>query len=184
MRAYLATGKKGKALSLLQRLTLYAQKRERIYLEIESAILTAIAQFRTGNSQWEQTLQKAISQAEDYHFVRILSREGAALWELLRSETFVWKDKAFQKEVLAECSHIAELYPAYLSERESGHIALSEKAMKVLRLQAQGRSVAEIADILGLSPAGVKYYNQETYRKLGVRSKAAAIIEARNRRIL
>lgn len=184
VRAYLATGKKGKALSLLQRLTLYAQKRERIYLEIESAILTAIAQFRTGNSQWEQTLQRAISQAESYHFVRILSREGAALWELLRNEKFVWNDKSFQKKVLTECAHIAELYPAYLSERESGHVTLSDKALKILRLQAQGLSVAEIADVLSLSPAGVKYYNQETYRKLGVRSKAAAITEARNRRIL
>ena len=63
-------------------------------------------------------------------------------------------------------------------------MSLSDKALKILRLQAQGMSVAEIADILGLSQAGVKYYNQETYKKLGVNSKAAAITEARNRRVL
>ena len=85
---------------------------------------------------------------------------------------------------MSECAHIAELYPAYLSEREGGHVSLSDKALKILRLQAQGMSVAEIADILGLSQAGVKYYNQETYKKLGVNSKAAAITEARNRRVL
>ena len=63
-------------------------------------------------------------------------------------------------------------------------MSLSDKALKILRLQAQGMSVAEIADILGLSQAGVKYYNQETYKKLGVNCKAAAIAEARNRRVL
>lgn len=39
----------------------------------------------------------------------------------------------------------------------------------------------QIANQPGLSKAGVKYYNQETYRKLGVSGKAAAVSEARNR---
>ena len=184
VRVYLAMGRKEKALRLLQRLVLYAQKRERIYLQMEAQILLAITQFRLGIDGWKETLQAGITKAESYFFVRILAREGAALWELLKGNTFVWKDKAFQKKVLSECAHLAELYPAYLNERESGHIELSDKALKVLRLQAQGLSVGEIADILGLSKAGVKYYNQETYRKLGVSNKAAAITEARSRRIL
>lgn len=183
-RAYLATGKKERALRLLQRMIVYARQRDRIYILMEAQILLAITQYRLGSDVWKETLQQAVSQAESYRFVRLLTREGTALWELLKNCPLDWKDKAFQKKVMSECAHIAELYPAYLSEREGGHVSLSDKALKILRLQAQGMSVAEIADILGLSQAGVKYYNQETYKKLGVNSKAAAITEARNRRVL
>ncbi|MGN0341747.1 MAG: response regulator transcription factor [Roseburia sp.] len=58
------------------------------------------------------------------------------------------------------------------------------KALKILRLQAEGMSVERIAEQMGLSKAGVKYYNQKTYKKLGVNNKAAAVAEARNRRLI
>lgn len=52
---------------------------------------------------------------------------------------------------------------------------------EVSALAGRGRMQAEQ---LCLSKAGVKYYNQETYKKLGVNNKAAAVTEARNRRML
>ena len=79
---------------------------------------------------------------------------------------------------------MAQLYPGYLSEKREDHVQLSDKALMVLRLQAEGLNVEQIARQLNLSKAGVKYYNQETYRKLGVSNKAAAINEAKNRRFL
>ena len=63
-------------------------------------------------------------------------------------------------------------------------MTLTDKALKILRMQAEGMSVEEIARQLDLSKAGVKYYNQETYKKLGVNNKAAAVAEARNRRLI
>ena len=85
---------------------------------------------------------------------------------------------------MKECEHMAGFYPAYLKEKQEGNVVLSDKALKVLRLQAEGMSVEKIARQLGLSKAGVKYYNQETYKKLGVKNKTAAVTEARNRRLL
>ncbi len=61
---------------------------------------------------------------------------------------------------------------------------LPDKAIKILRLQAEGMSMEKIAGRLNLSKAGVKYYNQETYKKLGVNNKAAAVVEARSRRLI
>ena len=61
---------------------------------------------------------------------------------------------------------------------------LTDKALKILRMQAEGMSVEEIAKQLDLSKAGVKYYNQETYKKLGVNNKSAAVAEAINRRLI
>ena len=95
-----------------------------------------------------------------------------------------WQDQSFKMQVMKECEQMAELYPAYLKEKQEGNVTLSDKALKILRMQAEGMSVEEIAVQLALSKSGVKYYNQETYKKLGVNNKAAAVSEARNRRLI
>lgn len=184
VRVYLAAGRKEKALFLLEKLRFYAEKMHRTYIAIEIKILAAIAMYRMGKDGWQEELQEGVERAEDYHFVRILTREGAALWELLRAGTVTWQDQAFKKQVMKECEQMAEFYPAYLKEKQEGNVILSDKALKILRLQAEGMSVEKIAEQIGLSKAGVKYYNQETYKKLGVNNKAAAVTEARNRRLL
>lgn len=184
VRVYLSIGRREKALRLLQQLQFYAEQRERIFLQIEVKILLAITQFRMGEEKWKVTLQQGIMQAEEYHFVRILSREGAALWELLKAGNFNWGNMEFKKQVYKECEQMAKLYPAYLSEKQEGNVLLTDKALMVLRLQAEGLSVEEIAKTMHLSKSGVKYYNQETYKKLGVNGKAAAITEARNRKLI
>ncbi|MBO5278221.1 MAG: AAA family ATPase [Lachnospiraceae bacterium] len=183
-RVYLAAGRKERALLLLDKMRFYAEKMHRTYISIEVMILIAIAKYRMGRDGWQDTLQEAVTRAEDYHFVRILTREGAALWELLKAGTVTWQNQAFKKQVMEECEKMADFYPAYLKEKQEGNVFLSDKALKILRLQAEGMSVEKIAEQLGLSKAGVKYYNQETYKKLGVNNKAAAVTEARNRRLL
>ena len=184
IRAYLTIGRKEKALLLLDKMRYYADKMHRTYIAIEVMILSAITRYRMGENGWQELLQEAVAKAEDYHFVRILTREGAAILELLKAGTVIWQDSSFKKQVMKECAQMAELYPAYLKEKQEGNVLLTEKALKILRLQAEGLSVEKIADQLGLSRAGVKYYNQETYKKLGVNNKAAAVAEARNRRLL
>lgn len=183
VRVYLAMNKNFQAFRLLQSLLNYAQKRQRYYLEMECMILLAILYYRIENPEWEQILQDVIDQAESYHFVRIFSKEGIAVNELLMKKHFIFKDKAYQKQVYDECRYMAERYPSYLSKQKE-EIKLSNKAIKILKLQAEGLSVEQIAKILGLSQAGIKYHNQETYRKLGVNSKAQAIMEARNRKLI
>ena len=184
IRVYLAAGRKEKALLLLEKMGFYAEKMQRTYIGIEVLLLTAIVQYRMGKEGWQDTLQEAAAKAEDYHFVRILTQEGAALWELLKAGGLTWKDSAWKEQVLKECGRMAEFYPAYLKEKQEGNVLLGDKALTILRLQAEGLSVESIAEQLGLSRAGVKYYNQETYKKLGVNNKAAAVAEARSRRLL
>ena len=184
VRVYLTAGRKEKALLLLDKMRFYAEKMHRTYIEIEVLLLAAITQYRMGRDGWQDILQEAVAKAEDYHFVRILTREGAALWELLKADTVTWQDQAFREQVMTECERMADFYPAYLKEKQEGDVFLTDKALKILRLQAEGLSVEKIAGQLGLSKAGVKYYNQETYKKLGVNNKAAAVAEARSRRLL
>lgn len=184
VRAYLVTGRYDPALWLLQQMICYAEEMGRTYLNIEANVLLSIVQYRLGYRDWVVTLQTAVTMAEDYHFVRVLSREGAGLWELLRAREFRWTDTAFRDQVIGECRRMAENYPSYLKESVTKDVQLPERAIKILKLQSEGMSVDKIAAVMSLSKAGVKYYNQESYKKLGVNSKAAAVAEAQKRGLI
>ena len=95
------------------------------------------------------------------------------------------RTKSTKKQVLKECETLARRYPVYLSEKQEGNVFLSDKdSGQSCGCQSEGYSIEEIAEQMNLSKAGVKYYNQDTYKKLGVRGKAAALTEARNRRLI
>lgn len=184
IRVYLAAGRWEKALRLLNQMQFYAKKMHRTYISIETSLLLAITLRRLEQETWREQLQEAVTAAESYHFVRILSREGAALWKLLKNDPVTWKDESFRRNVMRECRQMADYYPEYLAEKQKEHVKLSDKALTILKLQAEGLSVEQIAHRMSLSKAGVKYYNQETYKKLGVSNKTAAVTEARNRRMI
>lgn len=164
-RVYLMEGKNEKAVSLLQRMITYANKRQRVFIRIEANILLAIAQYRIHSNLYRKALQLAISEAEEYHFVRVISREGTALIDIINDDNFIWKDKEYKKQVINECRKMADNYPEYLTIK-SNEIFLSEKALQILRMQADGLSINKIAEKMELTPAGIKYYNSDTYKKI------------------
>ncbi len=180
VRAYLALGQKEKALSLLNRMLVYAESRQRTMLWIEIKLLYAVTMKRL-NEDCLPVLQEAVTRAEEYHFVRIFVREGAAVYPLLGDPRLEWSDPSYKEQVMRECEGQAKYYSNYLREK-TGEIRLSERALMILRLQAAGMKNEAIAAELGMSVGNVKYHNTETYKKLGVKSKAAAITEARNRK--
>jgi DNA-binding NarL/FixJ family response regulator len=59
--------------------------------------------------------------------------------------------------------------------------ALSARERQLLGHLAQGRSNAQIATAMGLSKATVRNYLSRVYDKLGVSSRAEAIVWARQR---
>ena len=184
VRIYIQMGKYEAAYCLLQQLLYYAQVMSRTYILMEAQLLLAIVQYHTGQEQWKETLQQCITKAEEYHFVRLFSREGTAIHPLLEKEKFVWKDGDYKKQVLTECRQMAEAYPSYLSGGVENQVVLSGNAVRILKMQEEGLSSAEIAGKLKISEATVKYHSRETYRKLGVKNKTAAIVEAKKRKII
>lgn len=184
VRVYLQKGKYEHAWKLLQQLLYYAGKMKRTYIEIEATLLLAVTRYRMGMEGWRKVLQQCITRAEEYHFVRVISREGCAVWELLKAGGFIWKDQEYKKQVLTECERMALQYPRYLEGQMEAEVILSENALKILRMQAEGYTAARIAEYLNITEATVKYHNKETYRKLGVNSKTAAVNEAVRRRLI
>lgn len=61
---------------------------------------------------------------------------------------------------------------------------MNERELAILRVLAEGRTNAEIADELHLSVNTVKWYLQQIYQKLAVRNRVEAVDEARARGLL
>lgn len=183
VRIYLLMGKYEKAISLIQRLLYYAEVMHRTYVSMEASLLLAITQYRMGDAKWEKTFQKTLTQAEEYHFVRLFSREGAALNRMLREKEWKCKNKSYYQMILEETEKMALQYPGYLKPAAED-ATFGENAIKILKLQAEGLSTAEIAGELGLKIENIKYHNKQNFKKLGVSSKTAAVTEARKRKLI
>ena len=184
VRIYIQRGQYQAAYCLIQQILYYAKLMKRTYIYMEATLLLAIVQYRMNQPAWKETLQECISRAEEYHFVRVLTREGLVLMQMLEKEKFIWQDAEYKNQVLTECRQMAEAYPSYLMEEVEEQISLSTNAVKILKLQAEGMASAAIAQSMKLSEATVKYHCRETYRKLGVKNKTAAIAEARKRKLI
>lgn len=159
---------------------------KRTYIYIESTLLLAVTCYRMEREAWTSLLQEAVSEAESYHFVRVLTKEAGLWLPLLKKGTkeIRWKDSGFRRQVLEEGKRMAQMYPGYLRTKAEGEVTLSDTALKILRMQAEGDSMNKIAGQLGLAEVTVKYHCRETYRKLGVNGKAAAVNEARKRKLI
>lgn len=183
VRIYLLMGKYEKAVSLLQRLKYYSEIMKRTYIGMETELLLAITLYRLGNGKWDEHFQKVLSEAESYHFVRIISREGAAVNRMLNETAWETNNPEYIQAVRTETKKMTLAYPGYL-KLSTDEAAFSENAIRILKLQAEGLPTVKIAKALGLKVENVKYHNKQNYRKLGVKSKTAAVMEARNRKLI
>lgn len=194
VRVYLLTGRNEQAYHLLLKCGYYAKVMKRTYIDIEVKLLTAIVMYRIGDKTWDEILSKALTKAQEYHFVRIVTREGAAIRPLLLETTWkpleladdkeqTRKNKQFWKQVLEETQKMTRYYPSYLKAGQES-VALSDTMIKILKLQADGLSKEKIATELSMSVSNVKYHTQQIYKKLGVSNKAEAVMEAGKRGLL
>ena len=74
---------------------------------------------------------------------------------------------------------MARRYPLYLKKQTATQSDFHPTALTILRLQADGLSLNQIAQKLGMKPFTVSYHIQENYRKLNVTRKADALLAAR-----
>lgn len=186
VRVYMAKERYDRATTLLTRLAQYADHTDRLWIQMECSLLWAIVRYRTGDEAWQPQLLAVLQRAEAYHFVRLFSREGSALLDLLRELQDTGKaGGAFFAEVLAKTSRLAEAYPGYLRRSAGAEQArLTDRCLQVLRMQSMGLSRGEIAQQLNLSERSVKYQSEQAYRKLGVNNKIEAIETARRMHLL
>lgn len=184
IRCYLAKGDLSSAYTLINKMIYYADLCERTFIKMECLILMAVLEYRSDQAKWDQTFSEVLALGEEYHFIRVFSRESAAIIDMMNKCSYEYKDAEYKKQLFDEVAFIANIYPAYLSSEASEKVEISENALEILKLQEQGLSNDEIAATLFISKNTVKYHCKETYRKLGVNSRFAAISEAKRRGIL
>lgn len=191
VRVYLQMGRYEQAYNLLVKLQYYASMMKRTYILMECDLLMAVTLYRMGQDEWETFLDKVLTKACEYHFVRLLSREGVALQPLLTrikwpadaSEDEPASRQTFLKEVCSETDQMARYYPGYLKAGQKD-VRLSDTAASILKLQAEGMSRADIAKRLHMTEANVKYHMAQNYKKLGVKNKAGAVMEGKKRGLI
>lgn len=180
---YLAMKRYDAANALLQKLLYYARIYGRTYIQMECELLDVLLQKELG-LPWEDHFQKLFSWAESYGFTRVISQEAGMVYRLLKVKNWAFRDNSYKKRLFAETEKMAKQYPGYMSFQGKLEEPIEDKALQILKLQALGCSNEVIAEELHISVSTVKYHCRENYRKLGVNGKAAAIAEARKRRLI
>lgn len=188
IRCYIAKGKYFEAYSLIEKMHYYAELYCRTYILIELSVLSAIVKYRMGNT-WKSDFIYALETASDYHFIPIISEEGAAVTCLLNEikkdiGTNNKIDKEWFREVEIQSNKMAKKYPLYLRPKTAEKSDFSQTALEILRLQANGFTTSKIAGKLGIKIDTVKYHIKQNYKKLDVSSKTDAVIIAQQFNII
>jgi DNA-binding CsgD family transcriptional regulator len=85
---------------------------------------------------------------------------------------------------LGRMLELAELRRRLAGERPAPSAALTPREQEILDLVAEGKTNAQIAERLWLSPGTVHKHLDNVYAKLGVHTRTAAAAFARERRLL
>jgi LuxR family maltose regulon positive regulatory protein len=174
------------ALHLLDRLRESAEAKARMNSALEILVLRALALEVQGERTGAlSTLERALVLAAPEGYIRLFVDEGAPMLALLR--------QAYARGIVSD--YVATLLSAFgeqhaptlpPSSPRSGLLLepLTEREREVLRLLLEGASNREIARRLVLSANTVKRHVYNLCGKLGVQSRAQAIVRARTLHLL
>jgi LuxR family maltose regulon positive regulatory protein len=173
------------SLSLLQRLLTAAQAGERVGRVIEIYWLQAL----TYGLQQEPTqalryLEKALSLAEGANYVHLFVAEGWPAYQLLTllsAKPTASISNEYIKTILAA-------FPQSIRQSRQTELlpqnALTKRELKTLQLLASELSFEAIAHEMSVSLSTVRTYAKRIYSKLAVHSRAEAVYQAKERKLL
>jgi LuxR family maltose regulon positive regulatory protein len=169
-------------LHLLNRLQSSAEAKARLSSVLEILVLRALAlEVQGDRASAQSTLERALVQAEPEGYIRLFVDEGAPMRTLLRQAHARSRVPGYVATLLSAFGEqlVSDLpptsaRPVLLAE------PLTEREREVLRLLLEGASNLEIAHRLVLSVNTVKRHVYNLCGKLGVQSRAQAIVRVRD----
>ncbi len=167
-----------RALEVIGRLEFYTVEYHKTYNELQTKLLKAIIYYRKGINKWKELLEEVIEASEEIGFTALIASEGKAVREMIEKVITRKETDKFRQELRSAVSQWAEYYPNYLSEVDPLPEPLTATEKKVLRMLCQELSTDEICKTLNVTYSGLKYHNNNIYKKLNVKSRGAAIRKA------
>jgi LuxR family maltose regulon positive regulatory protein len=184
-RYLLAANRPDDALTLLGRLSNFANQENQLGLQIEILCLEALSSDMKGNLSGALTaLGWAFSLGADEGYVRTFADEGEPMAALLEKYISVSGGNSryldYAESLLGSACEYAELLRKKAHFQKSGlGSLLTGRELEVLRLLAEKIPNEEIASRLFFSVSAVKWYNTKIYEKLGVKNRHDAIEKAK-----
>lgn len=185
-RAYIVLGEYKKAQLLCERIQALSSDFGRLLDSIEATVLLIILAWVNGKKQDAVLmLQKALTEAEPYDFVRVFADEGKAILPIISR---LMKKMSVTGISVPGYKYVHEIHQAAysLSKRHKGITCASGKPVKlsrqqkyILELLATGYKNAEIVEMTGLSINTIRSHTKIVYQKLEVNALHDAVLRAR-----
>jgi len=196
-RAYIVIEDYNTAILYLKKLLELSQSYRRPLDIIEACTLLAIAYRKksgSGRAAALEYLEQAISEAYKYGYTQIFTNEGADLVNMLHIMQKRAVQSDFHKNGGVPVTFIKSLYFSALaaSKRFKGlgggrvpkNLNFTKQQKIVMRSMCDGCNRNEIAEIMGISPDGVKSHVKLIYKKLDVSGSADAVVKIKELGIL
>jgi len=173
-------GALGDALMLLERLQAAAEAGQRAGSLIEILVVAAVARQAKGDLPAAlRLLERSLGLAESEGFVRIFVDEGQPMRDLLRHAVTGDVGGAYALRLLAKLEAPGRASSGMPRAGQRGLAEpLTARELEILRFVAAGMQNQDIADHLVISLATVKRHIANTYGKLDVGNRTAAVARA------
>ena len=176
MRAYIIQGKHLAVTSLAQRLLPLLIEGKRPMDTCELYVIWAMSDLADGReADAIGHMESAIELAEKYRYDRMIADEGKRALDVLRLYRRTHGENAYVDHLCQLAEKTASLHPGYLKGQVSGGDGLTEAELRVLRLLADVRTNAEIAETLGIAVDTVKQHCSHICKKLNVKNRHQAV---------
>ncbi len=174
-RVLLAQGQPEQALSLLGEIIPQAEKGGRMARVIEGSLYQALA-LQALRGEALEPLRRALAVGQPQGITRLYLEAGQPVLDLLTANRSRLGEYSTDAQRLLDLLSGPKAAPAL---RATALVEpLTAREMDVLRLLCEGQSNQQIASTLFLSLSAVKKYTGNLYGKLGITSRAQAIIRA------
>ena len=180
-RALIAKRTFDRAIPLLTKLLLSAESGGRMRLVMEIQAVLALARHMSGETrQAIEALDRALALAEPQGFVRLFLDLGSPMAVLLEKAAESGVHRQWARHLISRFSDAATDPSSSRALLEP----LSDRELEVLDLLVSGLSNREIAGRLFVSVNTIKTHISHVYGKLGVNSRAQAILRCRELELL
>jgi LuxR family maltose regulon positive regulatory protein len=177
LRVYLLLGKYYLITSIAIRLIPVLESWHRLMDICEAKLLYAMALFSDGNTlSAYEILDEVLPAIQHYHFHRLVADEGQKMYNMLR----LYKkargiNNTFLDLIISMAKTTGLMYPNYLKKLSENYQTLTDTEKNVLRLMADERTNADIADYMSVSINTVKFHSKNIFMKLNVSNRHQAV---------